>query len=55
MKKLEEFICHQVEVDSIYGGRISTAPIAGDCDTLTIYNDGRPGENDGDDSDWADC
>jgi hypothetical protein len=51
MKKLEDFICNKVEVDSIYGGKMADY---GDCDTLTLDGNGG-GKNDGDDSDWAEC
>jgi hypothetical protein len=50
MKKLEDFICNKVEVDSIYGGRVARS----NCDTLTLDGHGG-GSNDGDDSDWAEC
>ncbi len=48
MKKLEDFECQKIELDSIYGGKIAAHS---DTSTLTIYSGGGSSD-DGDDSDW---
>ena len=49
MKKLEDFNCEKVELNSIYGGK--AAAVASDQNTVTVGdNGGNP--DDGDDSDW---
>lgn len=49
MKKLENFSCEKIKLNSIYGG--IEAPVHSDQNTVTVGdNGGNP--DDGDDSSW---
>lgn len=52
MKKLEDFNCNKVEVDSIYGGKMLANTF--DCNTITV-GPGAPADGDDDsDEEWDD-
>ena len=52
MKKLEDFKCEKIEIDSIFGGRMAANTF--DSNTVTVGAGAPSDGDDGSDEDW-DC
>ncbi|QHI35360.1 hypothetical protein IMCC3317_07060 [Kordia antarctica] len=52
MKKLEDFNCEKVEIDSIFGGRMASNTFS--SNTVTVGSGAPADGDDGSDEDWDD-